>query len=729
VATALLGTSTTALIAGEELIKNGSFENFSIDKDNGKWKLVQFDNWNGDGEVWNHQLGRTATEGIYKAELDVGKNSVNSLTQTVSTVADETYLFSLDAYARRAGTSDFELLVDGESIGIITPSKHWDKYGVEFIGKGGEQTVSIKEIASQDNGLGTVIDNISVQVTKEIVEKFMYDPKYNVTKEKDASRFLARSTFGANLSEIQSLDNYDKFLDTQFKATPTYFYDQVLALGRATGKNFNSNAMFSFGHFNAVWLKVVLESEDQLRQRVAFALSQIFVVGKENTTAKKDHVLMYYYDILVKNSFGNYRDLLEEVTLSPIMGTYLTMINNHATNIGKDTHPDENYAREVMQLFSVGLSMLNIDGTVQLSNGEDIPTYTQSDIEGLAKVFTGFTFNKAIEHAKYQYADRDTNRTARIRYEKFITQYTPMNWHKNSVLNEPMTCMEERHEVGEKVILNNTTIPAGQSCFGDLEMALDTIFNHPNVGPFFSKQLIQKLVTSNPSPSYIARVATIFNDNGEGVRGDLKAVIRAILLDENALAEVDIESSFGKIKEPVVRFAAFMKAFETTLVAEFPLYDPANIYDQTVLHADSVFNFYQPDFSVGKELFDNNLVAPELQIATAMNVTNLSNTFKTLIYDHSEVAIIGKVFNKPRYEYKHAINLNPEYRLLLESPELLIERYNLLLMQGNMSDEMKVLLKEYMEERIASFRSNGRKRALLDGLFIIMNSPQQNILN
>jgi len=162
VATALFGMSTTAIMAGDELIQNGSFENFSINKDNGKSKLVQFDNWSENGEVWNHEIGKVATEGTYKAELDMDKNSVNSLTQTISTVADKTYLLSLDAYARKAGTSDFELLVDGESIGIITPDKDWDKYGIEFTGKGGEQTISIKEIASQNNGLGAIIDNISV---------------------------------------------------------------------------------------------------------------------------------------------------------------------------------------------------------------------------------------------------------------------------------------------------------------------------------------------------------------------------------------------------------------------------------------------------------------------------------------------------------------------------------------------------------------------------------------
>jgi hypothetical protein len=282
--------------------------------------------------------------------------------------------------------------------------------------------------------------------------------------------------------------------------------------------------------------------------------------------------------------------------------------------------------------------------------------------------------------------------------------------------------MEEKHELGSKSILSNVTIPSGKSCLGDLEIALDTIFNHPNVGPFISKQLIQKLVTSNPSPAYVQRVAEIFNDNGEGVRGDLKAVVRAILLDEEALAEVDLSSSFGKVKEPVVRLASFMRSFSAKIDAEYSLKDHY-AYGQMYLHSGTVFNFYRPDYTSGSELYNQNLVAPELQIATASNITNLSNTWRTLIYNKMK---IGEITDNSSF---YNFDFNYEYNLLPDSPDELIEHFNLLTMQGNMSDSMKSSLKEFIIAQMGQYRNDGQKRALYHTLFIIMNTAQQNFFS
>ncbi|CAA6799724.1 MAG: Hemolysin-type calcium binding protein, partial [uncultured Sulfurovum sp.] len=203
VATALLTVSSSVLIAGEELVKNGSFENFTVDKDRGKWKLVQFENWSGAGEVWNHALGRVATNGTYKAELDVGRNSVNSLTQTVSTVNGETYIFSLDAYARKTDSSDFELLVDGSVLATITPSRNWGKYGVEFSGNGSTQTISIREIAAQDNGAGTVIDNVSVQSGTSLDQ----------LKAQDRAKYEIMEPSG--IAQIQEIITNDKLVNSR----------------------------------------------------------------------------------------------------------------------------------------------------------------------------------------------------------------------------------------------------------------------------------------------------------------------------------------------------------------------------------------------------------------------------------------------------------------------------------------------------------------------------------
>ena len=203
VATALLSTGVTSLIAGEELVQNGSFENFTIDKDHGKWKLVQFDNWSGAGEVWNHKIGRVATNGTYKAELDVGRRNVNSLTQTISTVSGETYTFSLDAYARKTGTSDFELIVDGQTLLTITPARDWEKYGIEFTGTGGEQTIEIREIADQDNGLGTVIDNVSVQSGTSLDQ----------LKAQDRAKFEIMEPSGLN--QVQEIIGNDRLINSR----------------------------------------------------------------------------------------------------------------------------------------------------------------------------------------------------------------------------------------------------------------------------------------------------------------------------------------------------------------------------------------------------------------------------------------------------------------------------------------------------------------------------------
>nr|MCH9741274.1 DUF642 domain-containing protein [Campylobacterota bacterium] len=223
VATALLSVNASSLMAGEELIQNGSFENFSINKDKGKWKLVDFENWSGNGEVWNHDLGRVATNGTYKAELDVGKEE-NTLTQTISTVDGETYTFSLDAYARKTNSSDFELLVDGEVLLTVTPARDWEKYGIQFTGNGGEQTIGIREISSQNNGAGTVIDNVSV----------VNGVSLDQLKAEDRSKFEIMEPSG--LDQINEIVSNDRLVNSKVSSeditTATTAINQMNALIR-----------------------------------------------------------------------------------------------------------------------------------------------------------------------------------------------------------------------------------------------------------------------------------------------------------------------------------------------------------------------------------------------------------------------------------------------------------------------------------------------------------------
>lgn len=349
-----------------------------------------------------------------------------------------------------------------------------------------------------------------------------------------------------------------------------------------------------------IWFRNVLNGDDQLRQRVAFALSEIMVVSQLGTLGDQPFALADYYDVLARNAFGNYRDLLQEVTLHPAMGAYLSMLGNEKPNAALNIRPDENYAREVMQLFSIGLVELNTDGSEVLDNqGQPVPTYDQAIIEGFAHVFTGWT-----------YAGSPNFQQARP------TQ-------ANQVL--PMELYPDFHDTGAKTLLRGAVLPAGQTGEQDLNGALDNIFDHPNVGPFISIRLIQRLVTSNPSPGYIERAAQIFNNNGQGVRGDLGAVVRAILLDDEAHAENPMEID-GKVKEPLLRLTQLWRAYDAASISgRYPLEASYILFGQGPLQSPSVFNFFSPFYAPAGEIRDSSLVAPELGIATEYQNTLFTN--------------------------------------------------------------------------------------------------------
>jgi uncharacterized protein (DUF1800 family) len=349
-----------------------------------------------------------------------------------------------------------------------------------------------------------------------------------------------------------------------------------------------------------IWFRNSLWGEDQLRQRVAFALSEIMVVSQLGALQGRPFAVADYYDMLAQNAFGNYRDLIEEVTLHPAMGVYLSMLGNRAPNPTLNIRPDENYARELMQLFSIGLVELNIDGTVRLDgNSQPIPTYNQEIIEGFAHVFTGWTWRGSPSFG-----------SGRV---PVSSQYFPMeHW-------------PEFHDTGEKILLGGTLLPAGQTGEQDLSAALDNIFNHDNVGPFMAIRLIQRLTTSNPSPGYVRRIAEVFNDNGSGVRGDLGAVVKAILLDPEASPSMAMEID-GKIKEPLLRLTQLFKAYNASSASgRYPLVASYILFGQGPLQASHVFNFFSPFYAPPGEIRDNGLVAPELEIATEYLSTQYTN--------------------------------------------------------------------------------------------------------
>jgi uncharacterized protein (DUF1800 family) len=351
-----------------------------------------------------------------------------------------------------------------------------------------------------------------------------------------------------------------------------------------------------------IWFRNALHGDDQLRQRVAFALSEIMVVSQLGALGDAPYALADYYDVLARNAFANYRDLLQEITLHPAMGVYLSMLGNEKPNPALNIRPDENYARELMQLFSIGLVELNTDGSEKLDAfGQPVPTYNQAIIEGFAHVFTGWTWAGSPNFPQAR------------------------GTRQNQVV--PMELWEDYHDTGPKTLLNGTVLEAGQGGEKDLSDALDNIFNHPNVGPFIAIRLIQRLVTSNPSPGYVRRVAETFNNNGSGVRGDLGAVVKAILLDPEARPVMPMEID-GKIKEPIIRVTQLWKAYKATSNSgRYPLVAAYILFGQGPLQSPSVFNFFSPSYAPPGEISNSGLVAPELGIATEYQNTFLTNYF------------------------------------------------------------------------------------------------------
>lgn len=420
-----------------------------------------------------------------------------------------------------------------------------------------------------------------------------------------ASRFLSQTSMGATKVEIDKVvsQGYDAWITAQF-STPraTSHWDWLVASGyNVIGNKDNQN-----GFTNTVWRQAI-SGEDQLRQRVTSALSNFIVVGIDGIagTSYRQFAAAAYLDVLADNAFGNFRELIERVSLNLAMGYYLTYINNKKANPTTGAQPDENYARELMQLFTLGLYNLNADGTLQLSGGNPVETYGPADVSGLARVFTGFRADGS-----------DFNTPDRAR--------------------RPLIQLATDHETGTKTFLG-ATIPAGTDGFASLKIALDTIFAHPNVPPFVSKQLIQRLITSNPSPAYVGRVSAIFANNGSGVRGDMKAVIRAILLDTEARSEASLTSaSAGKLREPVIRLTNWARAFGVTSPSNAWAIGDTNSQTtrlgQTIGKSPSVFNFFRPGYTPPNTVISTGqLVAPEFQVTNELSVVGYINYMQTLI--------------------------------------------------------------------------------------------------
>lgn len=544
-------------------------------------------------------------------------------------------------------------------------------YG-DYVGGGHDQNITVTTSSDyQPPGAEEVAEGSNTLAVRGLTGKLI-----------DAGRFLAQATMGANRSTIDSVAklNFEVWIDQQFAESPTYLrpliqeiYDttfQRYLAGGGDTLDFPVNPTHE--HFDYAWWQVNMTNNDLLRQRVAFALSEIFVISFNSELKRHGKGVSGYYDMLIENAFGNFEDILTDVSLHPCMGFYLTHLNNPKSNPAQFIHPDENYAREMMQLFSIGLYELNQDGSrKQDSQGNDIPTYDNDDIKEFAKIFTGLGAGATVEMPD--------------------TIIEPAFGQRINIIDmaEPMVMYDEYHEPGAKYLLNGFVVPAGQTGMEDVNAAINHLFNHDNVGPFIGQQLIQRLVKSNPSPAYVSRVAAAFNDNGAGVRGDMKAVIKAVLLDEEArTCEWYNDDVQGKLKEPIIRYTHFARAIGgysddgKYWNYGFDYNDDAG---QHPMYSPSVFNFYWPDFQPIGPIGNEGYFAPEFQSynsRTSIGFVNFVNEWavnERLLRTSENPE--GLVFTKLDDLFEYA-----------EDTEILLNELDILLTNGMLKDDTREII-------------------------------------
>jgi uncharacterized protein (DUF1800 family) len=462
----------------------------------------------------------------------------------------------------------------------------------------------------------------------------------------DAARFLLQASYGPTLADIAAVQKlgYGKWIEQQMALPVASHLAYVDAL---PGEDLPSEHARE-----SIWRQAIL-GKDQLRQRVALALSEILVVSDEDDDLGGVEPIAAYMDVLARNAFGSFRTLLQQVTLSPAMGAYLDMRGSDKEDPESGRKPNENFARELLQLFTIGLYRLHPDGTLQLgADGLPIPTYDQEVVEGYARVFTGWTF-----------AGQD-------RAEDWRFYWPEPDWRR------PMQVWPEHHSTGPKRLIDRV-LPASTPQ-AELRAALEGIFRHPNVGPFLCRQLIQRLVTSNPSPAYVYRCAGAFADNGSGVRGDLGAVVRAILLDWEARSPAALQQpGYGRVREPVVRFVHLLRALRARPPADgrFRWYWLSSAewgINQSPLSAPTVFNFFEPTYSQPGAIAGAGLVSPELQITDETSVFGTANYLHAILFD-------GHV------DEGDAITLDWPLLAHLPTDRARLQRINLLFYGGRMS--------------------------------------------
>lgn len=520
------------------------------------------------------------------------------------------------------------------------------------------------------------------------------------TSPHQAARFLTQATFGPTAQLIDQVADIgiEDWIDQQFELPIGLLEPLYEEFEEELGPEPEENELH-YLLFKWCWWTQAMAAEDVLRQRVGLALSEIFVISMETDELFANQKgVANYYDLLLRNAFGNFRDLLFEVTMHPCMGFYLSHLRNRKANPSENRFPDENYAREVMQLFSIGLFELNQDGTRKLDASDNtIPTYGNEEIREFAKVFTGLTFEgNAINLDEFLYGEPN--------------------------FTEAMEMYEPEHQPSVKQLLRGAVLPAGQSGMQDINDAIDNLFNHENVGPFIGRLLIQRLVTSNPSPDYISRVSAAFADNGHGVRGDMRAVIRAILLDPEARDEHFMSKpTHGRLREPIVRYTHLLRAMKAT--SEDNKFRNAAWWateslKQHPMQSPTVFNFFLPTFQPQGPLADAGLVGPEFQITTSVSAITAANFFDAMTFGEHVMEI-----PEEEGDYESVVlNLELENDLA-HDPEALLEHLNLVMLYGKLSPEMR----QNILNTIQHFEDEPEYRVMW-ALYLIMNSPEFAVL-
>ncbi len=547
------------------------------------------------------------------------------------------------------------------------------------------------------------------------------DPVQAPLSAVQASRLLAQASFGPTLETVTSLtgQSASTWITDQMAlpAVPDYVNEVQMRFDQDPGGSYRPGNGGS--NYTPSWLihkfwATAHTAPDQLRRRTVHALSQIFVVSLEDSTLY-DHGRTYgqFLDNLGKHAFGNFRDLLQDVALSPVMGMYLSHIRNQKGDPATGRMPDENFAREVMQLFTIGLHQLNTDGTEKVGgNGKPLETYSNDDVMGLARVFTGWSWDMPDTSNNFKWGG--PGRYATTGAARFDLK--------------PMRVYPAFHEMGVKTFLG-VTIPAGTDGNASLKIALDTLFNHPNVGPFIGRQLIQRMVTSNPSPAYVRAVAEAFNNNGAGVRGDMGAVMRAVLLHPDARSEPSGE--FGKLREPILRATQAVRALQaSSLSGRWMMGSDQRSQLQAALGSPSVFNFYRPGYvPPNTQLATLGMVAPEFQIANETTVVEWVNYVWAFLqwgvgWTGSAADLSATLRNKQDVTVNFSATNTMWGQAAALSNEAVVDQLNLLLFQGRMSAGLRGKILNAMQNQVGWNSATRQQDRLRIAAFIALSSSE-----